>query len=164
VGTSRLSDLLTGLAADDAANATFDTVLPVTNLDTGDNQNAYSIDAAATATLVHQHLAQVVPPNRKTTGNRVMVENQVGTPGIGETTRARLLAAGFTYLPGPNAPGMPNATASSVVLIGGTTAAEIAQGTAVAKALRLPASDVRVTQASTDVADVIVLLGADYHP
>ena len=91
-------------------------------------------------------------------------ENQVGTPGIGETTRSKLVNAGFVYLPGQNAPGMPNATAPSVVLISGTTAADIAKGDAVAKALGLPTSDVRVSQQSVRVADVIVLLGADYKP
>jgi hypothetical protein len=164
MATTRVADLLTGLAADNAASSTLDTVLPVTRLDTGDDQNAFSLDTAKNSVLVKQQFTQSIPANAKTTGNRVMIENQVGTPGIGETTRAKLLHAGFTYLPGQNAPGMPNATAASVVLISGTTAADIAKGNAVAKALGLPTSDVRVSQESVRVADVIVLLGADYKP
>jgi hypothetical protein len=164
LATTRVADVLTGLAADNAANSTLDSVLPVTPLDTGDGENAFSLDAAKSAALVKQQFAQSVPANEKATGNRVMIENQVGTPGIGETTRSKLLHAGFTYLPGQNAPGMPNATAPSVVLITGTTAADIAKGDAVAKALGLPASDVRVSQETVRVADVIVLLGADYKP
>ncbi len=162
--TSKLADLLAGLAADSAANSTFSTILPVKPLDTGDGPTAFSVDAAKTATLVSQQLAQSVPANHKTTGNRVMVENQVGTPGIGETTRQKLIDAGFVYIPGQNAPGMPNATAPSVVLIQGTTAAEIEKGNQVAKALGLPASDVKVSQQHVSVADVIVLVGADYKP
>jgi hypothetical protein len=164
VATTRLADLLAGLAADSAASSTLDTVLPVNRLDTGDDQNAFSLDTAKTQTLVQQQFAQSIPVSRKTTGNRVMIENQVGTPGIGETTRSKLVNAGFVYIPGQNAPGMPNATAPSVVLISGTTAADIAKGNAVAKALGLPTSDVRVSQQSVRVADVIVLLGADYKP
>jgi hypothetical protein len=161
---TRLADLLVGLAADNADNAMVDTVLPVTRIDAGSDLEAFSLDAAKTATLVKSSFAQSIPPNEKVTGNRVMVENQVGTPGIGETTRARLMKAGFTYLPGANAPGMPNATAPSVVLITGTTSADIAKGNAVAAALGLPASDVRVSSQHLQVADVIVLLGADYKP
>lgn len=164
IATSRLADVLAGLAADSAASSTLDTVLPVTRLDTGDDQNAFSIDTAKTQTLAQQQFAQSIPASRKATGNRVMIENQVGTPGIGETTRSKLVDAGFVYLPGQNAPGMPNATAPSVVLISGTTAADIAKGDSVAKALGLPSSDVRVSQQTVRVADVIVLLGADYKP
>src|SRR5581483_3714747 len=49
---SRLADVLVGLAADNAANATTDTVLPVSPLDTGDGQAAFTLDTAKTATLV----------------------------------------------------------------------------------------------------------------
>jgi anionic cell wall polymer biosynthesis LytR-Cps2A-Psr (LCP) family protein len=161
---TRLADVLVGLAADNAKNAMVDTVLPVTRIDAGSDLEAFSLDTAKTTAFVKAHLAQSVPPNQKVTGNRVMVENQVGTPGIGETTRARLLKAGFTYVPGANAPGMPNATAPSVVLITGKTSADIAKGNAVAAALGLPTSDVRVSSQHVQVADVIVLLGADYKP
>jgi len=160
--TSRVAEILAGLAADSASDSTSDTVLPVTKLDTGGDDQAFSLDSAATSQLVKQQFANSVPKNKLSSGNRVMIENQVGTPGIGETTRAKLLAAGFTYLPGQNAPGMPNATAPSVVLITGTTAADIARGNAVATALGLPTSDVRVSSEGIRVADIVVLLGADY--
>ena len=162
--TTRLADLLVGLAADNAKAAMVDTVLPVTRIDAGSDLEAFSLDAAKTAAFVKGHLAQSIPPNQKLTGNRVMVENQVGTPGIGETTREKLMKAGFTYVPGANAPGMPNATAPSVVLITGKTSADIAKGNAVAAALGLPTSDLRVSTQHVQVADVIVLLGADYKP
>ena len=162
--TTRLADLLVGLAGDNAKAAMVDTVLPVTRIDAGSDLEAFSLDAAKTAVFVKGHLAQSIPPNQKVTGNRVMVENQVGTPGIGETTREKLIKAGFTYVPGANAPGMPNATAPSVVLITGKTSADIAKGNAVAAALGVPASDLRVSTEHVQVADVIVLLGADYKP
>ncbi|HTC71163.1 MAG TPA: LytR C-terminal domain-containing protein, partial [Acidothermaceae bacterium] len=102
------------------------------------------------------------PANRKITGNRVYVQNQVGTPGIGESTRTRLEAAGFVYLQGENTDDMPNATAPSVVVIFGETSTLIDQGDAVARALGLPLSDVKVSDQVFSVADVVVKVGADY--
>jgi anionic cell wall polymer biosynthesis LytR-Cps2A-Psr (LCP) family protein len=159
---TQLAGVLTGLAADNAAQNTFDQVLPVTVLDTGDNEQSFGVDAAKTKQLVSSYLADSIPSNLKITGNRVLVENQVGSPGIGESTRTKLAAANFVYEPGPNAPGMPNATSPSVVLIFSTTAADIARGDAVARALGLPTGDVKVSTQELTVADVIAIIGADY--
>jgi hypothetical protein len=164
LSADKLADVVGGLAADQAATSISDSLLPVTQYDFGEGQLAYSLDSKGAADLVEHQFAQSVPAHRQATGNRVLVENQVGTPGLGETTRAKLIAAGFTYVAGENAPGMPNATAPSVVLIQGTTAAAIAQGNAVAKALGLPIGDVMVSQQPVLIADIVVLLGADYHP
>jgi anionic cell wall polymer biosynthesis LytR-Cps2A-Psr (LCP) family protein len=159
---ARLATFLVGLAADSAAGTMTDQLLPVTALDTGSGQDAYTLDTAKTATLVSAQLATSVPANRKATGNRVYVQNQVGTPGLGETARSRLVAAGFVYVQGQNTDDMPNATAPSVVVILGPTSAQIDQGDAVARALGLPISDVRVANDGFTVADVLVKLGADY--
>jgi anionic cell wall polymer biosynthesis LytR-Cps2A-Psr (LCP) family protein len=159
---ARLATFLTGLAADNAANSTTDQLLPVTLLDTGSDLVAYTLDTAGTANLVSAQLATSVPPNRKVTGNRVYVQNQVGTPGIGESTRAKLAAAGFVYLQGENTDDMPNATAPSVVVIFGQTSVQINQGDAVARALGLPLSDVKVSDQAFTVADIVVKIGVDY--
>lgn len=159
---ARLATFLLGLAADNAASAMTDQQLPVTPLSTGSGQDAYTLDTARTATLVSTELASSVPASRKATGNRVYVQNQVGTPGLGETARSRLVAAGFVYVQGQNTADMPNATAPSVVVILGPTSAQIAQGDAVARSLGLPISDVRVANDGFTVADVLVKLGADY--
>ena len=159
---ARLATFLTGLAADNAASTMTDQLLPVTQLDTGSDLVAYTLDTAGTAKLVSSQLATSVPANRKTTGNRVYVQNQVGTPGIGESTRSKLEAAGFVYLQGENTDDMPNATAPSVVVIFGQTSAQIDQGDAVARALGLPISDVKVADQAFSVADIVVKLGADY--
>ena len=141
---ARLATFLTGLAADSAAGTMTDQLLPVTALDTGSGQDAYTLDTVNTAKLVSAQLATSVPANRKATGNRVYVQNQVGTPGLGETARTKLVAAGFVYVQGQNTTDMPNASAPSVVVILGPTSAQIDQGDAVARALGLPISDVRV--------------------
>jgi hypothetical protein len=159
---ARLATFLVGLAADSAAGTMTDQLLPVTALDTGSGQNAYTLDTAKTATLVSAQLATSVPASRKATGNRVYVQNQVGTPGLGETARSRLVAAGFVYVQGQNTADMPNATAPSVVVILGPTSAQIDQGDAVARSLGLAISDVRVANDGFTVADVLVKLGADY--
>ena len=157
-----LATFLLGLAADNTAGTMTDQLLPVTPLSTGSGQDAYTLDTAKTATLVSTELASSVPASRKATGNRVYVQNQVGTPGLGETARSRLVAAGFVYVQGQNTADMPNATAPSVVVILGPTSAQIDQGDAVARSLGLPISDVRVANDGFTVADVLVKLGADY--
>ena len=159
---ARLATFLLGLAADNTAGSMTDQELPVTPLSTGSGQDAYTLDTAKTATLVSTELAASVPASRKATGNRVYVQNQVGTPGLGETARSRLVAAGFVYIQGQNTADMPNATAPSVVVILAPTSAQIDQGDAVARALGLPISDVRVANDGFTVADVLVKLGADY--
>jgi anionic cell wall polymer biosynthesis LytR-Cps2A-Psr (LCP) family protein len=159
---ARLATFLLGLAGDSAAGTMTDQLLPVTALDTGSGQDAYTLDTANTTKLVSAQLASSVPANQKATGNRVYVQNQVGTPGLGETARSRLVAAGFVYVQGQNTADMPNATAPSVVLILGPTSAQINQGDAVARSLGLPISDVRVAADGFTVADVLVKLGADY--
>ena len=162
VPVAKLSSVLTGLASDAVANSMDDEVLPVTSLDTGQDIHAFTLDGAKTATLVSAQFAGSVPANRKATGNRVYVQNQVGTPGIGETTRAKLEQAGFVYIHGDNTEDMPNATAPSVVVIFGKTAAQIAEGQKVAAALGLPVGDVRVSDQGFPVADIVVKIGADY--
>jgi anionic cell wall polymer biosynthesis LytR-Cps2A-Psr (LCP) family protein len=157
-----LATFLLGLAADNTAGSMTDQQLPVTPLSTGTGQDAYTLDTAKTATLVSTELAASVPASRKATGNRVYVQNQVGTPGLGETARSRLVAAGFVYVQGQNTADMPNATAPSVVVILGPSSAQIDQGDAVARSLGLPISDVRVANDGFTVADVLVKLGADY--
>jgi anionic cell wall polymer biosynthesis LytR-Cps2A-Psr (LCP) family protein len=159
---ARLATFVLGLAADSAAGTMTDQLLPVTALDTGSGQDAFTLDTAKTATLVNAQLASSVPASRKATGNRVYVQNQVGTPGLGETARSRLVTAGFVYIQGQNTADMPNATAPSVVVILGPTSAQIDQGDAVARSLGLPISDVRVANDGFTVADVLVKLGADY--
>ena len=159
---ARLATFLVGLATDNTSGTVTDQQLPVTPLEDGTGQPAYTLDVANTTKLVDAQLAASVPASRKVTGNRVYVQNQVGTPGLGATARARLVAAGFVYEQGQNTADMPNPTAPSVVVILGPTSAQIDQGDAVARALGLPISDVRVANDGFSVADVLVKLGADY--
>jgi len=162
LSVTTLAAFLHNLAGDSAQKSLSDQLLPVIDLQAGGEQPAYTLDTANTAALVKAQLASSVPDNRKVTGNRVYVQNQVGTPGLGETTRAKLQRAGYLYMHGENTQDMPNAQSLSAVVIFGQTAAQIAEGQAVATALGLPASDVKISSEGFTVADVVVKLGVDY--
>jgi hypothetical protein len=90
------------------------------------------------------------------------VQNGVGTPGLGSSARDRLVADGFTYVAGGNAAQF--GTPKSLVLITESTADKRAEGAAIAAALGLPETAVRLTSQGQSVADVVVVLGKDYNP
>jgi hypothetical protein len=77
--------------------------------------------------------------------------------------RAKLLIAGLTYVGGGNAAafGYPR---SQVLVATGAGSAGIDQGHIVARALGLPAADVLLTDQGQTIADVVVILGADFKP
>jgi hypothetical protein len=79
------------------------------------------------------------------------------------STRDKLFKAGFVYSDGGNVPGFPYRSKPSVVVVFSTSQASIDRGERVARALGLPPTDVQVSRLGQSVADVIVLLGSDYH-
>jgi hypothetical protein len=94
--------------------------------------------------------------------NRVLVENGIGTPGLGECVRNKLVAQGFDFKGSDNVPGFTYRDKPSVVLIYSDQQPSVDAGQAVATALHLPASAVQISQEPQDRADVIVVLGNDY--
>ena len=156
---SEVAELLVGLPD---ADVTEDT-LPVHDIDTG-GATAYGIDPVGLRTLVDNALAESVPASARNGNNRVLVQNGVGTPGIGESVRRRLDKAGFRYRAGGNVPGFTFRTKPSVVLIKDATQDSITLGQRVASALGLPASAVHTDPQGQSVADVIVIIGSDYKP
>jgi len=93
---------------------------------------------------------------------RVLVENGVGTPGLVEKARTKLVASGFRFINGGNASPF-NADPSGVLVPDGTDKS-LERGKKVAAALGLPASSVRPEDRGQSVADVIVILGSDFAP
>jgi hypothetical protein len=160
----QLAMMLRGLADDAKAGALSRQTLPVNPIETGSDQLSYGVDPAKLADMVGSVLADSVPENRKRGDNRVLVQNGVGTPGIGETARSRLERAGFVYLPGGNVEGFPNADSPSVVLVYGTSKEVVARGNEVADALGLSHDTVKVATQGQTVADIIVIIGNDYRP
>ena len=151
-----------GLRHEAATNQLASTVLPVDDIDAGGDVTSYGLDAAATALMVRSRLAGAalsVPSGGRT---RVLVQNGVGTPGLGDAARSRLVAAGLRYVGGGNANGF-GVDQSLVLLPDGSTGSR-ARGKAVVQALGLKDSALRVSDAAPTVADVVVVLGADFRP
>jgi anionic cell wall polymer biosynthesis LytR-Cps2A-Psr (LCP) family protein len=154
-----LASFLVGLAADSRADALQYDTLPVIPIDPGNGVTSFRVDADATRAVVDRLLAQSVPPGARQTGNRVLVLNGVGTPGIGEKVRGKLVPAGFVFVASRN-----NASfgvAKTRVLVKEATPEAQAVGEKVAKALGVPLDSVQTADIGA-IADVVVVVGADF--
>lgn len=161
--TSTVSDtaqLLAGLKADAAASALQYDSLPVIPIDVGGGVNALRVDAAAARQLVDRALAQSVPPSARKAGNRVLVLNGVGTPGLGDAVRSKLVANNFVFVGSRNADRFGYLTTQ--VLVPAATPEQQALGEKVAKALGVK-GEVKQANLGT-VADVVVIVGSDFTP
>jgi hypothetical protein len=162
LGSQRLSALLVGLAADDRRTGG---VLPIdlpTNLIDAGGSPSYSVDTAKTAQLVEHQFRPSLPVASNAPKVSVELRNGVGSPGLVATACPRLAAAGLVYAGQGNASSFN--VAKSEVQIGSESATDLAQGAKVARAMRLPQSDVTVASLGQDNADVVVVLGRDYRP
>jgi hypothetical protein len=136
------------------------TVLPVREIDAGGDVVAYGLDDKATAELVATRLVGARLPVAAVGHVRVLVQNGVGAPGLGDTARSALLAAGLRYVGGGNLPGFGQK--ETVVLLRDASSASRQRGMAVAHALGLGESSLRISETAPTVADIVVILGADY--
>ncbi|MCW2598295.1 MAG: cell envelope-related transcriptional attenuator [Frankiales bacterium] len=157
---SAVSSLLTGLKKDDDASNLQYRSLPVIKVDTGNDEIRSRIDAPATRSLVDDVLAQSIPPGSRTPGNRVLVLNGVGTPGLGQKVRDKLVPAGFVFVGSSNAPTFGHA--KTQVLVPDATTAAGALGARVARALGVPESSVQSSDQIGTIADVVVIVGKDF--
>ncbi len=158
---SQLADFLLGMAADDEAGQLQYDTLPVIPIDPGGGVQAFRVDAPKLTTVVDRLLAASVPPGVREGGNRVLVLNGVGTPGLGEAVRAKIVPAGFVFVDSRNAPQF--GYAQTQVLVREATPEAQALGERLAKALGVPPTSVARQDFGT-VADVVVLVGADFTP
>jgi len=152
--------LLAVTAADGEGQLQYDN-LPVLPIDTGVGVTAFRVDPPKLLSVVDRLLADSVPAGVREGGNRVLVLNGVGTPGLGEAVRARLAPAGFVFVGSRNAPDFGHPTTR--VLVPRATAEAQALGGRVAQAIGVPPTSV-VLQDFGTVADVVVLVGADFTP
>ncbi len=157
VAASKTAALLGTVAAGAAAShATYD-VLPVRSADDNPRaRNSYRVDAVAAEHLLHSVLGTALIASAQP---RVLVQVASRKAGLGAAVRRDLAAADMHYLEGGEAP----PAARSLVLIGDSSAASRTRGAAVAAALQLAPSALAVSTRGQTVADVIVVLGADYH-
>jgi hypothetical protein len=138
------------------------TVLPVSEIDSGGAVAAYGLDTDGAARLTRSRLSGAAiaePPGGRV---RVLVQNGVGAPGLGQAARAQLVAAGLRYVGGGNVAGF--GVRQTVVLLPDASSAQRARGAAVARALGLGQGSLRITDSAPTVADVVVVLGQDYRP
>ena len=93
----------------------------------------------------------------------MLVENGVGTPGLVEQARAKLVDDGFRFINGGNA-----STFGLAEQPGPGARRHLAErrpgAERVAESLGLPASAVQPSDRGQTVADVIVILGEDFAP
>ncbi|GAC1610655.1 MAG: hypothetical protein NVS3B26_18630 [Mycobacteriales bacterium] len=155
----QLASFLVGLAADGRSDALQYDSLPVIPIDPGNGVSSFRVDPDGTRSLVDRLLAQSVPPGARQSGNRVLVLNGVGTPGIGEKVRERLVPAGLVFVASRN-----NASfgiARTRVLVKEATPEAQALGERVAKALGVSVDSVQTAEIGS-IADVVVVVGADF--
>jgi len=138
------------------------TVLPVLPLDSGGARSTYRIDPAGVRRLTDARLAGSVPPGRRAGDNRVLVLNGVGTPGIGESVRERLVPAGLVYVGSRNA--QPFGRERTVVVVFDRSAASLRLAEKLRAALVLPDASVQVSTRSQSIADAFVVVGRDFRP
>jgi hypothetical protein len=90
----------------------------------------------------------------------VLVQNGVGTPGLGEQARHLLVDAGMRFVSGGNAATLGRD--KTVVAIPSDGQRDRERGAAVAKALGLPDDAIAVGKDQPTLADVVVVLGEDF--
>jgi len=157
-----LADRLGMLRAATADESLVSDVLPVTEYDTGGGAATYGIDSGQVAAMMRARFPGALQTDRSGSVLRVLVENGVGTPGLVEQARSKLVTAGFRFVNGGNAADFTGEP-SSVIIPDGTES-RVRQGQRVAAALGLPASSIATSDRGQTVADVIVILGSDFAP
>ncbi len=160
VPTEDAADFLLQLKAGVMADRVDYQTLPVTPLEAGGPVQTYRLNFAAASSMITKLLPEAVRVPGENAKVRVLVQNGVGTPGLGSTARDRLVEADFTYVNGGNAAQFGRV--ETWVIIPTAAARDRARGAAVARALQVPASAVRVSNQGQTIADVIVVLGADF--
>jgi anionic cell wall polymer biosynthesis LytR-Cps2A-Psr (LCP) family protein len=138
-------------------------VLPVNDIDTGDAVDTYGLNSAKANTMLASMFASSLLKDGAGDVVRVLVENGIGTPDLVTAARAKLVKDGFQFITGGNAADL-SATDPSVVLIADGSDKNQARGARVAKSLGLPSSSIQINPRGQTVADIIVILGADFRP
>lgn len=159
VGAGELTEFLLQARKDLVADNQEARVLPTTPLDVGGD----SLLVRADLGMANQMLSTLMPQAQIASAEartRVLVQNGVGTPGLGAVARDRLVDADFVYVNGGNAATFN--TKTSAVIVPDGTSESAALGAKVAKALKLPETSVVSAAAGQSVADVVVVLGADF--
>lgn len=160
-GDDELAALLLDLRAAITADAVSYPTLPVLDDEVGAEEPTLRIDRAAAERVVATHFADsrpAAPPGGKVT---VLVQNGVGAGGLLEQARLRLRAADLTFEHGGNANRF--GYERTVVVVPDDSAESRARGRLVTQALGVPDDAVVTGSQGAGVADVVVVLGADFR-
>lgn len=152
--------VIEGLKADGGKGALQYRSLPVIKVDAGTDETRFRLDEPAARSMVDELLADSVPAGVRAEGNRVLVLNGVGTPGLGAKVRDRLVKGGLVFVGSRNAPSF--GYAKTLVLVKDATQEGAALGARVARALGVPESSVQVSDQIGTITDVVVIVGADF--
>jgi hypothetical protein len=151
LSVDRLAAVLSGLSRDATARRLRAGTLPVDEAGRG-------LDAAAAGPLVRDLLGGRPRTSLGDVTPRVMVQLRSADEGLAAEVRATLVGAGYEYVDGGTAP----AGKGSGVTVPAATADAIPVGEAVALTLGLDGTDVTTSADLPVVADVLVVLGADF--
>jgi hypothetical protein len=136
-------------------------VLPTTDIDAPGDLAVVRVDLAAAQGTIDGVLPQAMLEGAEA-APRVLVQNGVGTPGLGAVARDKLVDAGMVFINGGNAETFGRS--ATVVLVPDAGAQSLELGSDVAEALGVPASSVAVAEEGQNVADAVVVLGSDFEP
>ena len=162
LSTESLADFLLGYGTLGRGGDTSYQTLPVDPLETGAPNPALIVDPAGLERLRAGLLADSLPPDAGGEQITVYVQNGVGTPGLEQDAADLLRDKGYDFLNGGNANAFGRE--QTLILIPDTTEASRALGEDVATTLGVPVSAVQVSDQGSSIADVIVILGADFEP
>jgi hypothetical protein len=136
-------------------------VLPTTDIEAGETLAVVRVDLVAAESVISSLLPQAMLTGAES-NPRVLVQNGAGTPGLGASARDRLVGAGMVYINGGNAETFDQA--QTLVIVEDATTESAILGKKVAQALGIPDTSVQIAEDGQNVADVVVILGADFTP
>lgn len=136
-------------------------VLPTTDVEAGEALAVVRADLVAAEAVIDSLLPQAVLTGVESKP-RVLVQNGVGIPGLGASARDRLVGSGLVYINGGNADQLDQR--QTRVIVADATTDSVTLGGSVAEVLGVPPTSVRIAEDGQSVADVLVILGADFEP
>lgn len=161
IATSAVATYLLELRSGILAGGQLIRVLPTSDFDSGGSLPVVRVDLAAADVMLNSIVPQAMLPDVARRG-RVLVQNGLGTPGLGAAARDRLVAAGLVYINGGNAEEFGRKRTRIILADGSAERLEL--GAAIAKALEVDPARIRIAESGQNVADAVVILGADFQP
>jgi hypothetical protein len=159
--TSAVAAYLVYMRSELLAGAQEVRVLPTSDIESGGALPIVRVDLAAADAQLRQVLPQAMLDDT-TRRPRVLVQNGVGTPGLGAAARDKLVSAGMVFVNGGNAEDF--GYKRTRIILPDSSAEALQTGAAIAQALGVGQSDIRVAQSGQIVADAVVILGRDFKP